>query len=496
MSACMLFFTEQACALNSSGLIHRWSFNIGLEASVGGVSAEAVGSVSIDNGSCLLPGGEKDNDTFPPAYIVLPNVIPADATELTIELWTEMLARYARAQIIQIGQNSPLFVQAIRKGTGLNCDVIGIPGVSQDIDLTPSYLAPFELGVLYHLAIVMKRQSDGRWKFMLYKQRMGDGATLRKVEFISDTTWSLSDFGMSDVMLGYYGDHEWTDGKYSAKARYGEVRIWKRALEEGELAESVRAGQDVDFSTYKPSGRVYFPYITNVVAKQRYPWNGKVDVSYEVVGDIRAYCENEGYNADEIGIKIEAIDKTQLYTYYETTNVLGASMSEGSHAVVWDMRADGLDIVSQNVQFRVSVDGPQYCIVDLSLDEYGLTRNYYPVRFTIGRPRGGWTDEYKTTKLVLRRIASNKFEMGGSRKYADPYQNGNTTYTKVITCESNPSHTVLLSKDYFIGIFELTQKQWNLVMSSAFAPYYDGGDQKPVFSRSCKTLICDFATAA
>lgn len=26
------------------------------------------------------------------------------------------------------------------------------------------------------------------------------------------------------------------------------------------------------------------PYVTNVVAKQRYPWNGLVDVSYEIVG--------------------------------------------------------------------------------------------------------------------------------------------------------------------------------------------------------------------
>ena len=33
------------------------------------------------------------------------------------------------------------------------------------------------------------------------------------------------------------------------------------------------------------------PYITNVVAKQRYPWNGKVDVSYEVVGDVTSEVE-------------------------------------------------------------------------------------------------------------------------------------------------------------------------------------------------------------
>jgi formylglycine-generating enzyme required for sulfatase activity len=70
-------------------------------------------------------------------------------------------------------------------------------------------------------------------------------------------------------------------------------------------------------------------------------------------------------------------------------------------------------------------------------------------------PPGGWTDEHKTTKLVLRRIPATTpdFTMGGrSTDYPGASDAG--------------LHQVTLTQDFYIGVFEVTQRQWELVMGN------------------------------
>ena len=66
-------------------------------------------------------------------------------------------------------------------------------------------------------------------------------------------------------------------------------------------------------------------------------------------------------------------------------------------------------------------------------------------------PDGGWTDEHKTTKLVLRRIPAGTFTMGSPA--GEPYRAANET-----------QHEVTITRDFFIGVFQVTQRQWELVM--------------------------------
>jgi len=74
-------------------------------------------------------------------------------------------------------------------------------------------------------------------------------------------------------------------------------------------------------------------------------------------------------------------------------------------------------------------------------------------------PPGGWTDEYKTTKLVLRRIPAGTFTMGSPTnelgRDADETQ-----------------HSVTLTKDFYIGVFEVTMRQWELVMGKPVEGHY------------------------
>ena len=87
--------------------------------------------------------------------------------------------------------------------------------------------------------------------------------------------------------------------------------------------------------------------------------------------------------------------------------------------------------------FAASADEPTatYCVIDLSA---GADATSYPVSYLDAVPEGGWTDEYKTTKLVLRRCPAG----------ADPLGD----YT--------------LTKNFYAGVFEVTEKQWELVMGA------------------------------
>ena len=78
-------------------------------------------------------------------------------------------------------------------------------------------------------------------------------------------------------------------------------------------------------------------------------------------------------------------------------------------------------------------------------------------------PSGGFnTTEYKTTKLVLKRVDSGSFIMGDDQK--------------------NESHRVTLTKPFYIGLYEVTQRQWELVTGYPCpSTSYGKGDAHPVY---------------
>lgn len=98
-------------------------------------------------------------------------------------------------------------------------------------------------------------------------------------------------------------------------------------------------------------------------------------------------------------------------------------------------------------------DENQYAIIDLSS---GPNAQTYPVTWLKTIPEGGWTDEHKTTKLVLRKISPGTFKMGSSEDEQGRDKNGKT----------EKRHTVTLTRSFYMGVFEVTQKQWELVMGT------------------------------
>ena len=195
--------------------------------------------------------------------------------------------------------------------------------------------------------------------------------------------------------------------------------------------------------------------IKNVVAKQRFPWNGKVDIKSEVEGHVNAGLSSE----DLAELTVTAKDIVTGEEWIAKTLTGDTGTNEGEHHVVWDMKADGLSFYSQNIKFKVGyTKRSKYCVIDISL---GKDATNYPVSYLSEIPAGGWTDEYKTTKLVLRLIEPGSFKMGGS-------------------------YDVTLTKPYYMGVFEVTQKQYELVTGNK--PSNWSGDTLPVERVSWNTI--------
>lgn len=178
------------------------------------------------------------------------------------------------------------------------------------------------------------------------------------------------------------------------------------------------------------------PIVSDVTAKQRYPWNGMVDIDYTITGE-----------ATGMSLEVSVEDVQNGKTYTPTKFLSALPVSEGRHRITWSTEAEGVTIVSTNVAVTLSIVKPDpgaatnvlYYVVDLS---GGPTAANYPVTTLTAPSNTTWSDEYKTTKLVLRRIEPGEI----------------------------PTHDARITKLFYIGVFEVTVAQWNLVMSSSASP--------------------------
>lgn len=201
--------------------------------------------------------------------------------------------------------------------------------------------------------------------------------------------------------------------------------------------------------------------VSSIKCTQRYPWNGMVDIDYTVKcekADADVWVYPVGYDKDS---------NTTMAPRSLTGDGVNAPVKAGTHRMTWKVTDDYPDFNSTafTVKMTALVGAAPYMVVDLS---GGVDALSYPVSYLSSVPEGGWSDEYKTTKLVLRLIPPGSFMMGSP---SDEYGRG--SYEDL--------HGVVLTKPYYIGVFECTQKQYELIMgvnpvgSSSYK-----GDERPV----------------
>ena len=132
---------------------------------------------------------------------------------------------------------------------------------------------------------------------------------------------------------------------------------------------------------------------------------------------------------------------------------VGAPGVTGVVARGYGTNAATVGINSTNHFYRVvasMTNAPLYLIIDVS---GGPAAVNYPVNSMMAVPADGWTDDFKTTKIVFRRIPAGAFTMGSPSG-----ELGRDFF--------ETQHAVTLTKDFYIGVFQVTQQQWAQVMGT------------------------------
>jgi formylglycine-generating enzyme required for sulfatase activity len=205
------------------------------------------------------------------------------------------------------------------------------------------------------------------------------------------------------------------------------------------------------------------PVVSNVRASQR-AGTKLVDIYYKVA-DADGNPQTVSVSATVAGAPIPCS------TFLPGSHV-GSGVTPGSSdkRIVWNAGADWNGQYSSAVRFTITADdgtsSGEYLVIDISA---GPSASSYPVTYLTAVPAGGWTAEHKTTKLVMRRIPHGTFTMGSP--------------TGELGRDSDETqHEVTLTKDFYIGVFEVTQKQWERVMGN-WPSYFNNvtyRDSRPV----------------
>lgn len=193
--------------------------------------------------------------------------------------------------------------------------------------------------------------------------------------------------------------------------------------------------------------------VTDVSVKPRYPWNGLVDITYSIL------CgETDNGKKKEFGVSFTGYDVV-LEKEFPMTSLTGNGVAApvkngGPYTVTWNAAKDYPTINSSSFQVKIHVSKNFYMVVDLS---GGPDADHYPVRYSAAPPDLD-DDTCRTSKLWLRHIDAGKFLMGS------PYnETGRHSYDMA-------QHEVTFTKSFYIGVFECTQRQWELVMGAGNNP--------------------------
>ena len=171
--------------------------------------------------------------------------------------------------------------------------------------------------------------------------------------------------------------------------------------------------------------------ISDVVVNQRWPWSEKVDVDFILSGDT---------NDVEVTATWDAHPEP-----YRLGTLFGCA--PGQRRFTWDPAKSefaGQTLTGFTVALsNVAASAHTYLIVDLVNGGY---------EYLTAAPAGGWTDEYKSSKMVFRRIPAGTYTLG-EPKETFTFLNA-TDYSNIWN-----RRTVTFTSDFYVGIFKYTQAQ-------------------------------------
>ncbi len=245
--------------------------------------------------------------------------------------------------------------------------------------------------------------------------------------------------------------------------------------------------------------------IQQVIVRQQWPWSTDVKVEYklaEVTSPVDISVKAFNGNT-ELPLPVTAI----------TGNRYGISESGIGQFIIDPVKAFGnqkVAIADFRVELELSDSAANinevlykiFCLTNNTVENVTrvdlLNGKYGAVETDFGRIGDGfnttlsdviiWTGvtndvKYKTTHLVMRKISAKNVTWSMGARDADVAY-GKTT--------SGQRHDVTLTKDYFIGVFPVTQRQYVLMTGFDNPSYFKNlaeSDSRPVETRKYNTVV-------
>jgi alpha-N-arabinofuranosidase len=232
---------------SADALAHRWSFTGNAKDSVTGRDARTIGLPTFSH-VVLKRGG-----AYHPAWVTLPGgkhnaghfdlgecALPADADGVTVEIWATPKSIRKWSRIFDYGSDSRNYFCM-----GWNCETdSGTDGIELCNGGTKysamNRLNPYALGTKYHITVTFVNNKDGSMTMRAMRRNAKTGAIEREHRQLY-RDWTLATFVRPHLLLG--GSQYSIDD--DAEAEYDEVRVWRAALTDEQLAANVVAGPDV-----------------------------------------------------------------------------------------------------------------------------------------------------------------------------------------------------------------------------------------------------------
>ena len=205
--------------------------------------------------------------------------------------------------------------------------------------------------------------------------------------------------------------------------------------------------------------------VSGVAFQQMLPFTRDVAITYTVTPAANTIYDVKFYGSTDNGTTVfDLQDRGELHL--SVANLNETFCSAGTHEVVWTPDESFYSTKVNNFKVKVEAtaisSASNYLVIDLS---GGTGAASYPVSYLSDVPSGGWSDDYKTTKMVMRLIPAGTYIMGSPQG-------------EVGRKDNETQHKVTLTKPFYAGVFEVTQKQYELVTGST--PSEHQGDARPV----------------
>lgn len=201
--------------------------------------------------------------------------------------------------------------------------------------------------------------------------------------------------------------------------------------------------------------------VSGITCRQRWPWNGKVDIDYT----LNSSSAGAVFSVQFFG-KIGDGEAFNLSTI-EGEGQYGIVFGSGQKRVTWDSTKQLGHTVDSNAAkvaiFAEDVTGDATYIV------FDLTNN--SVGFTTTAPSAAAGAISKLSQVWFRRVEAGTFVMGSNS--SEPYHEDYAA--------SEVEHTVTITKPFYMGVFEFTQKQFETIAGyNPVQMWAYIGDTKPV----------------